>query len=196
MNQVGLRQLLPRACLSAILINFSLPLAQAAIDFNNALCLGIEKTSQLTLVDFFYHGLEVELAAPGSRMVVAIALLIAYFLLAISYLIRFVLLVLLVVLAPVAGLLVVVSDTQHWAHQWRSLFIGTLLTQPLQLLVLTLSMGLDAYTPLPAGHLFALAGLFVCFKIPGPLRSSAMISGRALTLGKRQARRLLKPAKR
>ncbi|MGH7866241.1 MAG: hypothetical protein ACREP9_01095 [Candidatus Dormibacteraceae bacterium] len=196
MSQVGLRQLLPRVCLSALLINFSLPLIQAAVDLNNVLCLGVENATHLTAVDFLTHDLAVEIAAPGSRALVAVVLLLAYVLLAISYVVRFVLLVLLIILAPFAGLLSVLSDTQHWTHQWSSLFIGTLLTQPLQLLVLALSIGLDAYTPLPAGHLFALAGVFICFKIPGPLRTSAMISGRAMSLGRRQGRRLLKAVKR
>jgi hypothetical protein len=192
LNPVGLRQLLPRACLAALLINFALPLVQAAIDCSNALCAGIELATQFTAVDFLLNNLETEFLTPGLKQVVEAVLFASYVLLAFSYVVRFALLVVLTVLAPAAALLVVLPDTQHWAHHWGTLFISALLSQPLQLLILAVGAGLDAYSNLPLNHIFALAAVFICFKVPGALHSSSTIGSRASTLARRRVRGLLK----
>lgn len=196
LNPVGLRQLLPRACLAALLINFALPLVQAAVDSSNALCAGIELATQFTTVDFLLNGLEAEFLTPGLKQVVEAVLFASYVLLAFSYVVRFALLVVLTVLAPAAALLIVLPDTQHWAHQWGALFVSALLSQPLQLLILAVGAGLDAYSNLPLNHIFALAAVFICFKVPGALHSSSTIGSRASSLARRRVRGLLKTAVR
>lgn len=192
MGQVGIRQLLPRACLGAMIINFAPPLVQAAVDFNNALCSGIEIATGYTGVDFLFHDLQMEIITPGLKGVVLVLLFAGYVVLAFSYVIRFALLVILTVISPVVGLLLVVHDTQYLAHRWGTYFISALLSQPLQLLVLALAAALDAYDIWPIGHLFALAGLYICFKIPGAMRSSSMMGGRALTMAKRHGRKVVR----
>jgi hypothetical protein len=192
MSQIGARQLLPRICLGFVLINFAPSLVQAAIDANNVLCAGIETATGFTDVDFLLHDLPMEVVTPGLKGMVLVLLFAGYVVLAFSYVIRFALLVILTVLSPAVGLLLVVHDTQHLAHQWSGLFVAALLSQPLQLLVLALAAGLDAYGAWPIGHLFALAGLYICFKIPGALRSSSMMGGRAMTAAKRQGRKVVR----
>lgn len=192
LNPVGLRQLLPRACLAALLINFALPLVQAAIDGSNALCAGVEIASQFTAVDLLFNNLGGELVTPGMKEVVEAILFVSYVLLAFSYVVRFALLVILAVLAPAAALLLMLPDTQHWAHQWGSLFISALLSQPLQLLILALGAGLEAYSKLPLNHIYALAAVWICFRVPGALHSSSTIGSRASSLARRRARGLLK----
>jgi TrbL/VirB6 plasmid conjugal transfer protein len=192
MSQVGLRQLLPRACLAALLINFGVPLVQAAVDFNNALCAAIGVATRLTAVDFLTHDLSLELVTPGLKEAVAVLLIAAYAVLAFSYVVRFAVLVVLTVLTPAAALLLVLHDTQAWTRRWVSLFVSALLSQPLHLLILAIAAALDAYTAFPLDHVFALAGVYVCFKVPGALRSTAMVSGRAGSAARRHGRRLVK----
>jgi hypothetical protein len=189
---LGLRQMLPRACLAALAINFALPLIQAAVDFCNAICQSIELATRFTAVDLLFSNLGAELATPGLKEAVAVLLLASYVLLAFSYIVRFTLLVILAVLAPVAALLTVIPDTQHWANHWASLFVGTLFAQPLQLLLLALGAGLDAYGDWPVNHIFALASVYICFKIPGALHSSSTVGGRAAGMAKRHGRRLIR----
>lgn len=192
MSQISARRMLPRILLAAILINFAPSLVQAGIDFDNVLCQGIETATGYTGVDFLFHDLQMEILTPGLKGIVLVMLFAGYVVLAFSYVIRFALLVILTVLSPAVGLLLVLNETQHVAHQWATFFVGALLTQPLQLLVLALAAGLDAYDIWPLGHLFALAGLYICFKIPGALRSSSMMGGRAFTMAKRQGRRVVR----
>lgn len=192
MGQVSARQLLPRACLGALMINFAPSLIQAAVDFSNTLCLGVEIATGFTGADFLLHDLPMEVVTPGLKGIVLVMLFAGYVVLAFSYVIRFALLVILTVLSPIVGLLLVVQETQHVAHQWGTFFVGALLTQPLQLMVLALAAGLDAYGIWPIGHLFALAGLYICFKIPGALRSSSMMGGRAFTMAKRHGRKVVR----
>jgi hypothetical protein len=190
MSQVGLRQLLPRACLAALLINFAMPLVQAAVDFNNALCASIGLATRLTAGDFLVHDLSLDMVVPGLKEVVAVLLAAAYAVLAFSYVVRFSVLVVLTVLTPAAALLLLLHDTQSWARRWVSLFVAALLSQPLQLLILAVATALDAYTAFPLDHVFALAGVYVCFKVPGALRSTSMVGGRATSAAKRHGRRV------
>jgi hypothetical protein len=192
MSQIGLRQLLPRACLAALLINFGLPLVQAAVDFNNALCASIGLATRLTAADFLVHDPTLDLLTPGLKEGIAVLLFASYAVLAFSYVVRYAVLVVLTVLAPAAALLLIVHDTQYWTRRWVSLFVSALLSQPLQLLILAIAAALDAYTAFPLDHVFALAGVYVCFKVPGALRSTSMVSGRASTVARRHGRRLVR----
>jgi hypothetical protein len=191
-SRANLQRLVPRLALAALLINTALPLIQLAIDANNAICLSVAQATRFTAVDFLFHGLQADLVNPGPTGVMAAIVFVAYALLGASYVVRFALLVVLVVLSPVAALLFVLPETQHWAHQWGSLFVGALFSQPLQLLVLALGMALDAYLPLPFGHLFGLATIYICFRIPGALHSTSAAGRRALSHARREVRVMTK----
>ena len=77
-------------------------------------------------------------------------------------------------------------------HQWGSLFVGALFSQPLQLLVIALGLALDAYLPLPFGHLFGLATIYICFRIPGALHSTSAAGRRAVGYARREIRVMTK----
>jgi len=59
--------------------------------------------------------------------------------------------------------------------------------QPLQLLILAIGFGLDRYGHLPVRHVFALASVYIVFKVPGALHTASMLGGRAATFAKREA---------
>ena len=185
-NRYTLRTLLPRVGLAALLINFSLPLVQGAIDANNAL------TDSIALVTRHEELLAVkgdftwDLAAPGLYALTMVAIFTAYLLLGFAYVVRFAMLVALAILAPAAALLFVLPETHHYSRLWASLFLSTLLMQPLQLLILAIGFGLDHYGHLPVRHIFALASVYIVFKVPGALHTTSMLGTRAATLAKRE----------
>ena len=120
-----------------------------------------------------------DLAAPGLYAVTMVILFVAYLLLGFVYVVRFALLVVLTILAPAAALLFVLPETHHYTRLWASLFISTLLMQPLQLLILAIGFGLDRYGHVPVRHLFALASVYIVFKVPGALHTTSLVAGRA-----------------
>ena len=185
-NRYTVRTLLPRAGLAALLINFSLTFVQGAVDSSNALCDSIALATRheelLALKgDFMW-----DLAAPGLYAVTMVAMFTAYLLLGFAYVVRFAMLVILAILAPAAALLFVLPETHHYARLWASLFVSTLLMQPLQLLILAIGFGLDRYGHLPVRHVFALASVYIVFKVPGALHTASMLGGRAATLARRE----------
>jgi hypothetical protein len=185
-NQYTVRTLLPRAGLAALLINFALPLVQGAVDSSNAICdsIALATRSQALLAvkgDFTW-----DLAAPGLYAVTMVILFTAYLLLGFVYVVRFAMLVVLTILAPAAALLFVLPETHHYTRLWASLFVSTLLMQPLQLLVLAVGFGLDHYGHLPVRHLFALASVYIVFKVPGALHTTSLVASRASSMARRQ----------
>lgn len=193
-SRISLRRVIPRLALSALLINTCLPLIQLVIDTDNAICHAVVNVTELSAGAFVTHELNADVGTPPVGSLVAAVLIIAYVLLGLSYILRFALLVLLTVLAPLAALLFVLPETQHWAHSWASLFIAALFSQPLQLLVLAVGLSLDAYMALPVGHLFALATVLICFRIPGALHSTSSIGRRAISTARMRGKRYLKLA--
>ncbi|HVD00359.1 MAG TPA: hypothetical protein VNG93_04325 [Candidatus Dormibacteraeota bacterium] len=176
------RILLPRLLLAIVLVNFSLPLMQAAIDVNNALCsavlgvgLAFNPSSLFALGDL----------GRGSALSLAVlaALFGGYAVLGVGYALRYSLLVVLAITAPVAAILSVLPDTQHFAKKWGELFLATLLMQPLQLLVLQVGLQLDLGTAAwnPVRHVFALATLLLAFKVPGALSSTSSAGSHAMS---------------
>ncbi len=176
-SQFVLRVLLPRLLLAALLINFTLPLVQMAVDASNALCDSLAlATHQEVLTDVreFPGG-----PFAGLEGITMLVLFTAYAVLAFAYVVRFALLVILTILAPAAALLFVLPETHRYAREWGTLFVATLLMQPLQLLILAIGFALDGYSILPIRHLFALAAVFITFKVPFALHSASLAGSKA-----------------
>jgi hypothetical protein len=163
------RILLPRLLMSVVLINFALPLLQAVVEASNAACKAIESFGTLPDWSNWLHNLTLDPSAGILQIVATAGLILGYDLLGIAYLIRYTILVVLAITAPLAGLLFTLPETHHVAKQWSSMFLTNLLMQPMQLFVLAIGFALerDGYTPVH--HLFALAALLVVFKVPGAM---------------------------
>jgi hypothetical protein len=182
-SQFVLRVLLPRVLLAVLLINFALPLVQMAVDASNALCDSLALATGrevLTDVRDFSGG-----PLSGLEGVTMIVLFSAYAVLAFAYIVRFALLVILTILAPAAALLFVLPETHRYAREWGALFVTTLLMQPLQLLILAIGFALDGYSMLPTRHLFALAAVFITFKVPFALHSATLAGSKASGFARR-----------
>jgi hypothetical protein len=183
-----IRILLPRLLLALVLVNFSLPLLQAGIDAENALCsavLGVGTGFDPSSL-FAIHDLG---SGPALSLAVTAALFGGYAVLGVAYALRYSLLIVLVITAPLAALLFVLPDTQHFARKWGELLLSSLLMQPLQLLVLEVGLQLDLGTAAwnPVRHLFALATLLLAFKVPGALSATSTAGTHALTAVKHYA---------
>jgi hypothetical protein len=163
------RILLPRLLMSVVLINFALPLLQAVVEASNAACKAIESFGTLPDWSNWLNNLTLDPSAGILQIVATAGLILGYDLLGIAYLIRYTILVVLAITAPLAGLLFTLPETHHMAKQWSSMFLTNLLMQPVQLFVLAIGFALerDGYTPVH--HLFALAALLVVFKVPGAM---------------------------
>jgi hypothetical protein len=168
-SQFTARIMLPRLLMSAVLINFALPLVQAVVQASNAVCDAVETFGTLPDWQNWLHNLQLDASSGILQIITTAVLITGYDVLGIAYLIRYTLLVVLAITAPLAALLFTLPETHHVAKQWSSLFLTNLLMQPMQLFVLAIGFALERNGYTPVHHLFALAALVVVFKVPGAM---------------------------
>jgi hypothetical protein len=168
-SQFTARIMLPRLLMSAVLINFALPLVQAVVQASNAVCDGVETFGTLPDWQNWLHNLQLDASSGILQIITTAVLITGYDVLGIAYLIRYTLLIVLAITAPLAALLFTLPETHHLAKQWSSLFLTNLLMQPMQLFVLAIGFALERNGYTPVHHLFALAALVVVFKVPGAM---------------------------
>jgi hypothetical protein len=168
-SQYTARILLPRLLMGGVLINFALPLFQMVVDASNTFSHGV-----MTFIVFddpsrWWAGFAKD-PTTGFWDVLTVGLLSAgYDALAISYVVRYAILIVLAITAPIAGLLFILPETHHISKQWVTHFTTNLFMQPAQLFVLAVGFALERDGGSPIHHLFALATLFIVFKVPGAL---------------------------
>lgn len=168
-SQYTARILLPRLLMGVLLINFSLPLFQVVVAASNAVCQAIQSFGTVGDPSSWWSTLA---KAPnqGAWDIVTTGVLAAGFdVLAISYLVRYAILIVLAITAPLAGLFFLLPETHHLSKMWASHFTNNLFMQPAQLFVLTIGFALERGGGSVVHHLFALASLLIVFKVPGAL---------------------------
>jgi hypothetical protein len=168
-TQYTARILLPRLFMAAVLINFAMPLFQMGVGATNAMSQAVLSFNThddfSTLAAGIMHN-----ANEGTWEVITTGALAAgYGVLAIAYLVRYAVLIVLAITAPFAGLLFMLPETNHLSKMWVSHFTTNLFMQPAQLFVLSIGFGLEHDGASPVHHLFALASLLVVFKVPGAM---------------------------
>ena len=168
-SQYAARILLPRLFLGVILINFSLPMFQAMIAASNSLSSAVQSLGTLNNPTSWWTGFAAAPNAAAWQIVTTAALAAGYDVLAITYLVRYAILIVLAITAPLAGLLFTLPETHHWSKVWASHFVTNLLMQPAQLFVLSIGFALENGGRTPVHHLFALASLLIVFKVPGAI---------------------------
>ena len=189
-SQYTVRIMLPRLAAAAALINLAPQLFQAAVDLDNVLADSVVNTyGRLAFVDGFMNWMNDLLPFPFLAPLVSLCLVVGVLLLALAYVVRYALLVLLAILAPGAALLMVLPDTHHYAREWVSLFVTTLLMQPLQLLVIAIGLQLEFTGTNWWRHGFALATLWLCYKVPGALHSVSSVGTHASSTARHQLKR-------
>jgi hypothetical protein len=168
-SQYTARILLPRLFLGVILINFSLPMFQAMVAASNSLCSAVQSLGTINDPTSWWTGFANAPNAAAWQVVTTAALAAGYDVLAITYLVRYAILIVLAITAPLAGLLFTLPETHHWSKVWASHFVTNLLMQPAQLFVLSIGFALENGGRTPVHHLFALASLLIVFKVPGAI---------------------------
>jgi hypothetical protein len=168
-SQYSVRILLPRLLMGAILINFALPLFQAAVQASNMACDAIQSFGTIPDWNTWWNNYRLDQTHGVWQFITTGVLVAGYDVLAIAYLVRYAILIVLAISAPIAGLLFTLPDTHYFAKHWMSLFITNLFMQPAQLFVLAIGFALESGGHTPVHHLFALASLLIVFKVPGAL---------------------------
>jgi hypothetical protein len=168
-SQYTVRLLLPRLMMGTLLINFSMPLFQVAVHASNVVCDVIQTFGTIPDWNTWWDNYRLDQTHGVWQFVTTGILVAGYDVLAVGYLVRYAILIVLAITAPLAGLLFTLPDTHYLAKQWSSLFVTNLLMQPAQLFVLAIGFGLENGGHTPVHHLFALASLLIVFKVPGAL---------------------------
>jgi hypothetical protein len=190
-HQIGARyhsalEFLPRLALAALAANLSLLFAGFFIDLNNALCDGIGAAS---LPGYGQFGDIGNLGQDIALLLLALIYGVVGVLLVLQMLLRLALLDLLIVTGPLGLLCWALPQTQAWARLWTSTFVATTLVQFLQMA--TLKLGAALILELTPGRLdnavltllVGIADLYLTFKIPGMLRTWALRSMGAASVG-------------
>ena len=187
---------LPRVFLAFVLINFAMPLFQSMVAVNNVLCQvavsGVGEDLKSIVATTFTDAAKDLGSGPGLTVITTAALLFGFLLLGLAYFIRYALLVVLAVTAPLAALAFVLPETHKYSREWGSLFVTSLFMQPLQLLVIAIAFTLEKEGGWPVRHVFALASLWIAFKVPGALHSASSVGTHATTEAKGHAGKLIK----
>jgi len=172
-TQYTARILLPRLFMAAVLINFAMPLFQMGVTGANAVSHSVQSFAVTDDLTTFVAGLKRGDSSTGTWEIVTTAVLAGgYGVLAIAYLVRYAVLIVLAITAPLAALVFMLPETNHLSKMWTSHFATNLLMQPMQLFVLTVGFTLERDGITPVHHLFALASLLIVFKVPGALGGS------------------------
>lgn len=168
-TQYTARILLPRLLMCAVLINFSQPMFQMFVDASNVVSKVIQDSVALDDPSRWWAGFASDPNVGAWQIVTTAALVLGYEVLAIAYLMRYAILIVLAVTAPLAGLVFLLPDTQHLSKLWLTHFTTNLFMQPAQLFVLAVGFAVERQGVSPIHHLFALAALLLVFKVPGAL---------------------------
>lgn len=172
-TQYTARILLPRLFMAAVLINFAMPLFQMGVTAANAISHSVQTFAVTDDMTTFIAGLKRGDSSTGTWEIVTTAVLAGgYGVLAIAYLVRYAILVVLAITAPLAALLFMLPETNHLSKMWTSHFATNLFMQPMQLFVLAIGFTLERDGITPVHHLFALASLLIVLKVPGAVGAS------------------------
>jgi hypothetical protein len=171
-SQYTARILLPRLIMGVVLINFSQSLFQMAVDATNTVSATAQSFVTLDDLSTWSANFRHDPNAGVLEIITTAALAAAYDVLAVVYLIRYAVLIVLAITAPLAGLFFMLPETNHISKMWASQFSTNLLMQPIQLFILSIGFALDKDGVTPVHHLFALASLLIVFKVPGALGGS------------------------
>jgi hypothetical protein len=170
------RILLPRLMMGVVLINFSQSLFQMAVDASNTISATVQTYVSLDDLTTFAVNFRHDPSAGVMEIITTAGLAAGYDVLAIVYLVRYAVLILLAITAPIAGLFFMLPETHHITKMWASQFSTNLLMQPIQLFVLSIGFALEKDGHTPVHHLFALASLLIVFKVPGALGGSEKVA--------------------
>jgi hypothetical protein len=168
-TQYTARILLPRLFMAAVLINFALPLFQVTVNAANTVSSVAYALNTHDNLGSFAASFQLDPNAGTWEIITTAALAAGFGVLAIAYLVRYAILIVLAITAPLAALVFMLPETNHLSKMWMTHFTTNLFMQPAQLFVLSIGFALERDGVTPVHHLFALASLLIVFKVPGAM---------------------------
>ena len=175
-TQYTARILLPRLLMGTILINFALPLFQMSLGATNAVSEAVRSFNTHDDLASFATAYASDPNAGTWEIITTGGLAAGYGVLSVSYLVRYAILIVLAITAPLAALLFM---------------------QPAQLFVLSIGFALERDGISPVHHLFALASLLIVLKVPGAMggaeKAAHKLEGTVVTAFKHLGHALAKP---
>ncbi|HVH63092.1 MAG TPA: hypothetical protein VNA65_05785 [Candidatus Dormibacteraeota bacterium] len=171
-TQYTARIMLPRLAMAAVLINFALPMFQSAVSACNVISNVVMTANVHDDLATFGASFANDPNAGTWEMLTTAGLALGYGVLAITYFLRYAILIVLAITAPLAGLFFLLPETHHISKMWASQFTTNLVMQPAQLFVLSIGLALEHDGISPIHHLFALASLLIVLKVPGAMGGS------------------------
>ncbi len=171
-TQYTARILLPRLFMAAVLINFPLMLFQFAVDASNTLSRAAYSMITIGPPSAFLGGFLPAVPADPFEVTTIAVLAAAFDVFAVTYLLRFAILIVLAITAPIAALFFMLPETNHISKLWMSHFTTNLFMQPMQLFVLAIGFALERNGVSPIRHLFAIASVLIVLKVPGAMGGS------------------------
>jgi hypothetical protein len=174
-----LKAILPNTLAALAFGHFALVFGQMAVDLNNALVHTIW-AAQLPGVagpSFpWQFPLNNEFGFPLFELIVRLAIVLFLVILAITYVLRFAVLAILLSIAPLAALCLVLPETKIYARAWNKVFLVTVFMQFGQVLVLRLaSVLMTEMRGNPIQAIYGLVVLYLVVKVPGLMHASSHI---------------------
>ena len=195
-----LKVMLPRTMAAIALAHFGLLFGQMAIDLNNVLVHAAWTTPLQTgpgsAAAFPWHfALDNPFGFPLFQLAVRLAIVVMISILALTYVIRFALLSVLLAIAPLAALCLILPETKNYARSWTRLFLITVFMQFVQVLILRFaSLFSSDLSGSVMQALYGLAVLYLVLKVPGLMNASAHLESKAQHLAESTAKRAIKTA--
>ena len=180
-----LKAMLPRVLMVVVLVTFGLALLQQAIDLNNAAVDAIWTYNSRISADSNLWILLV--GTPETDIVLAVLVFLVAVLLVLLVLTsvaRNLLLLILVAGAPLAFVCMLLPDLDSYAESWRRLFLTTVFTQVIQVLILRVSLLLlfQDHGVLAAVH--GLVALYLVLRVPSALHAASHAESKAMLYAK------------
>lgn len=190
-SHYSMKIMIPRLLCALVFAHFSLPLLQMAIDLNNALGYAALHLGANLTVDTLPWSpsmspaemYAISISQNIFHALFAIAVVLVLVILAFTYVVRYALLQVLIVFAPLAALCMTLNDTRSYARTWLRLFLVTVFMQATQLLILRVAATMALHDAGFMQSLYALATLYILLKVPGALNTSSHLETKAKTLG-------------
>jgi TrbL/VirB6 plasmid conjugal transfer protein len=195
--QYTLKVILPRAMAAVAMAHFALLFGQMAIDLNNVLVHAVwtqpfvEPTPQLP----WTNALNKAFGLPLFMILVRLAIVVMLVIIALTYVVRFALLAVLLAVAPLAAICMILPETKAFARSWLRLFLLTVFMQFGQVFVLRFASLFAA--PMggsPVEALYAVAVLYLVIKVPGLMNASSHLELKTLHVAEGLAKRVIKEA--
>lgn len=192
-----LKAILPRTLAAIGMGHFALLFGQMAIDLNNALVHAVWTQpfpggpTRLPWVTALTTGF----GLPLFQLIVRLAIVVMLVIVALTYVVRFALLSVLLAIAPLAALCMILPETKRYAQSWLRLFLLTVFMQFAQVLVLRLaSLFASELNGSPVEALYGLAVLYLLIKVPGLMNASAHLESKTEHLLEGFAKKAVKGA--